>query len=303
MSTELSPLKISGLTKKYGKNIAVNNISLELSRGDVFGFLGPNGAGKSTTIRAILNFLQPTSGSIEVFSLDSVKSSRDIMRVTGYLAGDIALYENMTGKQLIRYLSSLRGNTDFDYANSLAERFQATLDKPIRSLSKGNKQKIGLIQAFMSRPELVILDEPTSGLDPLMKQTFYEIVRESSATGSTIFLSSHDLTEVQKICNRVGFIRAGELVSADEIGAHSQVSFRQYTIKFSSSPPKQDLANLPGVTSLTTERSQATLTVSGHIGDFLRALNNYDVLDLESNDVDLEDIFMHYYRKADEETK
>ena len=300
MDPQLIPLKINNLIKKYGKTTAVHQLSLNLKRGEIFGLIGPNGAGKSTTIRTILNFIKPTDGKIEIFGVDSTTKDRGIMKTVGYLAGDLALYDNMTGRQLLSYLSSLRGNTDHGYVTELTDRLQATMNQPIKDLSKGNRQKIGLIQAFMSKPELIILDEPTSGLDPLMKQVFYDIMRLSSQNGSTILFSSHDLAEVQKVCQRVGFIRGGELIALEDISNNEQLGFKRYDVRFSVLPSNQDLANLSGVSSFSTERNQAKINVSGHIGDFLRDLSSYSVVDLQSDEVDLEAIFMHYYDKSSE---
>ena len=300
MDPQLIPLKINNLIKKYGKTTAVHQLSLTLKRGEIFGLIGPNGAGKSTSIRTILNFIKPTDGKIEIFGVDSTTKDRGIMKTVGYLAGDLALYDNMTGRQLLSYLSSLRGNTDHGYVTELTDRLQATMNQPIKDLSKGNRQKIGLIQAFMSKPELIILDEPTSGLDPLMKQVFYDIMRLSSQNGSTILFSSHDLAEVQKVCQRVGFIRGGELIALEDISNNEQLGFKRYDVRFSVLPSNQDLANLSGVSSFSTERNQAKINVSGHIGDFLRDLSSYSVVDLQSDEVDLEAIFMHYYDKSSE---
>ena len=199
-----SPLILHGLTKRFGRKLAVNNVSLELCEGEVFGFLGPNGAGKSTTIRSVMDFLRPTDGWVELLGGQSFEERTALHDRVGYLAGDIALYENMTGQKLLKFLARTGWKVDCKYVDELAERFEAALDRPIRQLSKGNRQKIGLIQAFMHRPKLLILDEPTSGLDPLMKQVFYDLVHEVSEQGATVFVSSHDLAEVQKICHQIG---------------------------------------------------------------------------------------------------
>lgn len=185
-----SPLVIHTMTKRFGRKTAVNNMSLELRQGEVFGFLGPNGAGKSTTIRLVMDFLRPTDGWVELLGGQSFEERTARHDQVGSLAGDIALYENMTGRKLLKFLARTGRKVDWSYVDELARRFDATLDRPIRQLSKGNRQKIGLIQAFMHRPKLLILDEPTSGLDPLMKQTFYDLVREVSRHGTTVFVSS-----------------------------------------------------------------------------------------------------------------
>ena len=212
MSKTPAPLVIKKFTKAYGSFLAVDNVSVSVKAGEVFGFLGPNGAGKSTTIRSILNFISPTKGSITIKGLDSVSDSIEAKNHIGYLAGDIALYSSMTGWQLFHHLTALGKQTDWAYVDQLVERLDANPDAKIKSLSKGNRQKIGLIQAFMHKPDVLMLDEPTSGLDPLMKEVFYEMTREMRESGKTIFLSSHDLSEVQKICDRAAFIRGGVIV-------------------------------------------------------------------------------------------
>ena len=211
------PLVLTNLTKKYGKFLAVDNVSLEVQPGEVFGFLGPNGAGKSTVIRTVLNFIKPSAGSVQLFGLDSVHGAVAAKHYVGYLAGDIALYDSMTGLDLLKFLTSLGKETDWDYVKELAEKLQAPLGRPISDLSKGNKQKVGLIQAFMHNPDLLVLDEPTSGLDPLMKQIFYDMVLDMRKSGKTVFVSSHDLDEVQKICDRAAFIREGKIIATEDI--------------------------------------------------------------------------------------
>ena len=193
------PVEITNFSKTYGTKVAVDRLDLKVEKGEVFGFLGPNGAGKSTTIRSILNFLTPSNGKISIFGLDSVKNSVAIKNHIGYLAGDISLYDSMSGYQLCKYLTGLGKNTNWDYVDELSDRLQISLQEKIGTLSKGNKQKIGLIQAFMHQPKLLILDEPTSGLDPLMKQIFYEMVLEMKHLGNSVFVSSHDLNDLHKL--------------------------------------------------------------------------------------------------------
>ena len=231
MTTDL-PIKIEGFSKNYGSSPAVEDLTLMVEKGEVFGFLGPNGAGKSTTIKSILNFLTPSDGKISIFGLDSVKSSVEIKKHIGYLAGDISLYDSMSGLQLIRYLTRLGRSTNWTYVEKLAKSLQLSLEAKIGTLSKGNKQKIGLIQAFMHQPALLILDEPTSGLDPLMKQIFYEMVLEMKQMGNSIFVSSHDLNEVQTICDKVAFIKSGKLIGIENIKEDFDFTIRRYTVTF-----------------------------------------------------------------------
>lgn len=294
------PLKIKELTKSYGKARGVDGVSLKLKQGEIFGFLGPNGAGKSTTIRTILNFINPSSGTISIFGLDSVRDSVAAKKKMGYLAGDIALPSKMTGNQLLRYLSSYRQNTDWQLVEELTEKLQAQLDRRISSLSKGNRQKIGLIQAFMHRPDLLVLDEPTSGLDPLMKQIFYDMAHQAKKDGKTVFVSSHDLSEVQKICDRAAFIREGKLVATEKIQNSSNLNLRRYRIKFSKKPDKQSFEGIKGVSDVQVDGKNLTLTVRGTIAPLIKELAKHEPTDMDERETTLEDVFMHYYQEEDD---
>ena len=288
-------LTIEEFTKSYKDVIAVQDLTLEVERGEIYGFLGPNGAGKTTTIRTILNFVSPTSGNISVFGLDSVRDSIEIKKNIGYLAGDIALFENMKGTDALKYLTRLGKKSDWDYINELTERFEAITDRKIGSLSKGNKQKIGLIQAFMHKPDLIILDEPTSGLDPLMKQVFYDLILEIKNSGKTVFISSHDLTEVQKICDRAGFIKDGLLVASENIKNSVDINLRRYTVQFLKPPAENILDGVSGVTEIITKGTQLTFTVRGEVSAALNAISENNPIDLQEEETSLEDLFMKYY--------
>ncbi len=288
-------LTIEEFTKSYKDVIAVQDLTLEVERGEIYGFLGPNGAGKTTTIRTILNFVSPTSGNISVFGLDSVRDSIEIKKNIGYLAGDIALFENMKGTDALKYLTRLGKKSDWDYINELTERFEAITDRKIGSLSKGNKQKIGLIQAFMHKPDLIILDEPTSGLDPLMKQVFYDLILEIKNSGKTVFISSHDLTEVQKICDRAGFIKDGLLVASENIKNSVDINLRRYTVQFLKPPAENILDGVSGVTEIITKGTQLTFTVRGEVGAAINAISENNPIDLQEEETSLEDLFMKYY--------
>ena len=288
-------LTIEEFTKSYKDVIAVQDLTLEVERGEIYGFLGPNGAGKTTTIRTILNFVSPTSGNISVFGLDSVRDSIEIKKNIGYLAGDIALFENMKGTDALKYLTRLGKKSDWDYINELTERFEAITDRKIGSLSKGNKQKIGLIQAFMHKPDLIILDEPTSGLDPLMKQVFYDLILEIKNSGKTVFISSHDLTEVQKICDRAGFIKDGLLVASENIKNSVDINLRRYTVQFLKPPAENILDGVSGVTEIITKGTQLTFTVRGKVSAALNAISENNPIDLQEEETSLEDLFMKYY--------
>ena len=292
------PLCISEFSKLYGELIAVDNLNLEVNAGEIFGFLGPNGAGKSTTIRTMLNFIAPSSGDIKIFGLDSVKDSVRLKEHVGYLAGDIALYGNMTGNQVLNHLAYLRKNSDWKYVADLINRLDAPMDRPIQQLSKGNKQKIGLLQAFMHKPDLLILDEPTSGLDPLIKQVFYEMVLEMKKAGKAAFISSHDLTEVQKICDRAGFIRDGKLIATENLQDENTINYRKYKVRFDKIHDISEFKKLTDIEVISSNDKDMIFTVTGSIDVFIKAIAGYKVLDLDEQETSLEDVFMQYYEKS-----
>lgn len=289
------PLKLSNLTKYYGSQKGVEEINLEVQNGEVFGFLGANGAGKSTTIRTVLNFIAPTKGSAEIFGMNSVTHSVQIKHRIGYLSGEAELYEEMTGKQLFEYLASFGNHIDWHYVDSLVERLQAQPEKKIKSLSKGNRQKVALIQAFMHQPDLLILDEPTNGLDPLMQKVFYQMVSEMKEKGKTVFLSSHNLNEVQKICDRAAFVRAGNLVAIENINEFQSLSYHRYIIEFAQSPDRAQFEQIPGVKNITIDGTTMHADVSGSVDQFIKTLAQVEIIALDEQDTSLEDVFMHYY--------
>ena len=277
---DTSVITIDSVTKSYGDVLAVDNLSLNVEKGEIYGFLGPNGAGKTTTIRTILNFITPSKGNISVFGLDSVNDSVKIKKILGYLAGDIALFENMKGVDLLQYMTKLGKDSDWNYIEELVERFEAVLDRKIGTLSKGNKQKLGLIQALMHKPDLIILDEPTSGLDPLMKKVFYELIMEIKDTGRTVFFSSHDLTEVQKICDRAGFVKNGKLIAVETINQSLELNVRRYTVRFSNPANIDILTEIPNITDTEIEDSTMSFTIMGEVGPVLKALAAHNPVDL-----------------------
>ena len=291
------PLTINTFTKSYGSLTAVDRLSIEINSGEVFGFLGPNGAGKSTTIRTMMNFIAPSTGEIKIFGLDSVQDRVKLKEHVGYLAGDIALYDSMTGRQLLNYLANLRKDTDWTYVEDLIGRLDAPMDRSISTLSKGNKQKIGLLQAFMHKPDLLILDEPTSGLDPLMKQVFYDMVLEMKDAGKAAFISSHDLTEVQKICDRAGFIRNGKLIAIENLHDENAMSYKKYQVRFAKTPAIEELAVNSNIKIITNDNNIITFAVTGNIDAFIKVIAQYEVLDLNEQETSLEDIFMQYFER------
>src|SRR5271157_975267 len=283
------------LTKYYGKQLGIAEVDLAVNRGEVFGYLGPNGAGKTTTIRTLLDFIRPSGGSAAIFGLDARQSSVAIHRRVGCLNGELSLYDDMTGEDLLRYLGNLRGGLDWKYVQELASRFRCDLPRRIQGLSLGNKQKLGLLQAFMHKPELLILDEPTNGLDPLMQHEFYDLLSETKKEGHTIFLSSHILPEVEKVCDRVGIIRQGKLVNVETIESLKSHSVRQLEIHFAAPVPKEKFINIPGVRDIVIRDNLLTCTVVGSLDALVKAAARFEVANIISHEPSLEDIFMTYY--------
>lgn len=292
-------IRTSGLTKRYpgSKSKALDKLTIAIAAGEVYGFLGANGAGKSTTIRLLMNFLQPTAGTAQICGLDCVKDSVEVKRKVGYLAGDVALYGKATGQELLTMLSRLQGNVDTKELRSLASRFDADLTKPISTLSKGNKQKIGIIQAFMHKPDVLILDEPTSGLDPLMQEVFYDLVKERSSQGAAVFVSSHNLNEVRHMCDRVGIIRNGVLLTQKSVSEMDAAAKQQFVITFADAVPSelQDIADIHIIAKNTTT---VTLHVAGSLTPLLKILARHHVIGLQSEQLDLEQAFLQFYGKG-----
>lgn len=288
-------IHIAGLTKFYGKQRGIIEVNLDVRPGEVFGYLGPNGAGKTTTIRTLLDFIRPTRGYATIFGLDTHQHSRGIRQHTGYLPGELALYGNLTGAELLQYLANLRSGVEWRYVEELAERLQCDLARPIRSLSHGNRQKIGLIQAFMHKPELLILDEPTTGLDPLIQQEFYRMVAEAKAAGRTVFLSSHILPEVERICDHVGIIREGRVIAVETVEALKARALRRLEIRFAAPVLQEAFAGVSGVRDLTIEGNMLRCTVAGPLDALIKAAARFEVLDIISHEPTLEEVFLAYY--------
>ena len=287
------------LTKHYGARRGVVGVDVVVAKGEVFGFLGPNGAGKTTTIRLLLDLIRPTSGRASVFGLDSRAGSVEIRRRVGYLPGELALYEKMTGAEVLHYFARLRGGVEQAYVGELAERLSANLGVPIRSLSRGNKQKIGLIQALMHRPDLLILDEPTSGLDPLVQQELYAVIEAAREEGRTAFVSSHNLPEVERLCDRVGIIREGRLVGVEEVAAIKQRALRRLEIRFAAPPPAGAFEGVPGLRGLRREGPVLHCTVQGSMDAVIKAVSRYEVISVLSHETPLEDVFLAYYGEGE----
>ncbi len=292
-------IQTENLTKFYGKHRGVLELDLEVEQGEVFGFLGPNGAGKTTTIRLLLDLIRPTKGRAKVFGKDVHVDSLEIRRRIGYLPGDLATYENLTGHELLTYFGNLQGGVDEKYTEALAERLTLDLTRPIRTLSTGNRQKVGLVQAFMHKPELVILDEPTSGLDPLVRREFFSIVDETKADGRTVFLSSHVLAEVERTADRVGIVREGRLVIEESVESLKEKAVRKLEIQFSKPVPLEPFQGLSGVREVTAEDSVIQCVVEGSVDALIKAAAQFEVVNVTSHEEDLEAIFLSYYKEGE----
>jgi ABC-2 type transport system ATP-binding protein len=287
------------LTKSYGPVQALRGVDLKVDKGEIFGFLGPNGAGKTTTIRCMLDLIRPQSGAIRVLGLDPQTDPGAVRARVGYLPGELNLESNQTAEQALRYFNDLRGNrTDWVSVRDLCHRLGLDLTTPIKNLSKGNKQKVGIIQALMSRPELLILDEPTAGLDPLMQQEVHRLLKEAQRDGATVFFSSHIIGEVEAIAERVAIIRQGVIVEEAAPRQLMSMVLRRIRIRFREPVNPDPLAALPGVSVLAHDDSYMTVQVEGEVDMLVKALAAYPVSDLETERPSLEEIFLAYYEGA-----
>jgi len=289
-----------GLTKRYGSTPAVTDLSLRVERGQVFGFLGPNGAGKSTTIRMLLALQRPTAGRAALLGLDAAADRVEVHRRVGYLPGDLELFPRLTGRQHITWFARARSADPDTVARQLIDRFQVVVDRPVCQLSKGNRQKIGLVLAFMHRPELLVLDEPTSGLDPLMQHEFESLLRETVAEGRTVFLSSHELAEVQRVAGRIGIIRKGRLVAEDTVDGLRRAAPQKMEVRFRQPVDPAELSTVSGVTVTASDGPRVTLDVTGEIGPVLRVIASHDPVDLISRPPGLDELFLGFYRDSPE---
>ncbi|HEY3375787.1 MAG TPA: ABC transporter ATP-binding protein [Candidatus Aquicultor sp.] len=293
----MKAISTTDLTKYYGATRGIENLNLDIDEGEVFGFLGPNGAGKTTTMRLLSALLRPTRGSATVLGKDAWHDAAEIKQEMGILPGDIHLYENMTGEAFLNYITRFRPNKLSVLKDSLAKRFDINLKTRIKDYSKGNRQKIAVIQATMHKPKLLLLDEPTSGLDPLMQEEFYNLIKEFKADGQTVFLSSHILPEIEKICDRVGIVKDGNLVTIEKISdiAAKKVRYVDLTL---AEPVNVDEFRVPGVTQIDQIDNHIRLTVKGEIDPLIKKLAQYDVLDMIAEHASLEEIFLEYYGKG-----
>ena len=292
-------IETEGLSKRYGAHRGIEDVSFEVRPGEVFGFLGPNGAGKTTTIRTLLDLIHPTAGSARIFDLDSRRDSVAIRARVGNLPGDFGFGRETPGRQAVQLLSRLRGVDGSARAEELARRFRADLDRPLGQLSRGNRQKVGLILAAFHRPDLLVLDEPTGGLDPLMQEEFLALVGEERDRGAAVFLSSHELDEVQRVCDRVGIVRAGRLVAVERIEDLLGRARRRFAAELADPAGLERLRALPGVSDLVAAGNRVTFTATGDLDPVVRELAAHHVVDLEAMHPSLEEVFLGYYDEGE----
>jgi ABC-2 type transport system ATP-binding protein len=294
----VAAIQTSKLTKDYGLGRGLFDLDLTVAHGEVFGFLGPNGAGKSTTIRCLMGMIRPTLGSAHILGLDCLRDSVEVKRKVGYMPGDMPQLGSLRGREVVAYLGGMRGTIDPGLVRKIAERFDLDLGRRFREYSSGNKKKLGIVLAFMHRPELLILDEPTGGLDPLNQQEFYRLVDETRDAGATIFLSSHILSEVEHVCDRVGIIRSGRLVKVAELDEIHNIRVHRVELEFApgTNLPEAAIRTADGVDDMVVEDNKATCTVKGSFDPLLKALQGATVTNLVSHEPSLEDLFLTYYR-------
>jgi ABC-2 type transport system ATP-binding protein len=289
-------IETRGLTKDYGAGRGLFELDLDVRAGEILGFIGPNGAGKSTTMRVLLGLAQPTSGSARLLGLDMISDGLAIRRRTGYLAGDFGLYEQLTGRAVLEYFARLKGGVSAGRVEELAEYFDAQLDRRVRELSTGNRQKLGLIQAFMHDPELLILDEPIAGLDPLVQRNFHDLLGQVRDAGRTIMLSSHTLSEVERVADRVAILRAGRLAAVDELGRLKAHAVRRWEIEFAEAPDIGLFQQLDGVREAELTGSRLRVAFEGSADHLVKTAARYRVSEIRTREQDLEELFLRYYQ-------
>jgi ABC-2 type transport system ATP-binding protein len=288
-----SAIRTEGLTKRYGSTLALDALDLSVAEGEVYGYLGPNGAGKTTTIRLLLGLHRPSAGRAELFGLNAWAEALTAHRRVAYVAGEPFLWPSLSSAETFEFLARLHGGADTSYRDLLVERFKLDTSKKVRALSKGNRQKVQLIAALASRADLLLLDEPTAGLDPLMEVAFRESVHEAKERGQTVFLSSHILSEVEALCDRIGILRGGRLVDEGSLAELRHLSAQTVEVAFEGEPP--DLGPLAGVSIVSAGANALRFEVSGPIGPLIAALAEAPVISLASREPSLEEIFLHHY--------
>lgn len=291
-------IQVQGLTKSYGKVQALKGIDLEVKRGEIFGFLGPNGAGKTTTIRCLLDMIRPDGGCAYLLGHNPQEVPVTVQALTGYLPGEMQFYDNMTAERQLRFFSDMRnGRSEWSYVRQLADQLDLDLKQPIKNLSKGNKQKIGVIQALMHKPELLLLDEPTSGLDPLMQQVVLRLLRQANQQGTTIFFSSHVMSEVENVAHRVAIIRAGKIIEVAKTETLTKRTLNRFIVRFTEEIDVSQISRIDGVTILSHNGSDhIKFQITGNIQKVIQTLGTMPIQDLETEHPSLEEIFLTYYK-------
>lgn len=287
-------IEIKNLTKMYGKNRGIINVSFDVKEGEIYGFIGPNGAGKSTTLRLLVGLIFRTSGSAAIFGMDCVKQGNIIRKDIGYLPSEVFYYEKMKVMELLKYSASFYKKDCTERIDELCTRMELDTTRKIDELSYGNKKKVGIVQGLLHSPKLIILDEPTSGLDPLMQQKFFKIIKEENNKGVTILFSSHILSEVQKLCDRIAFIKEGSIIRIDEVSALNKESYKKFKI-ISNDLNEADLPT-DGINDFTKTNNQIAFMHKGNINEIIKVISQHEIIDLHVEEPTLEEIFMHYYR-------
>lgn len=288
-------IKTDRLSVYYGRQRGVHNLDMAVQPGEIYGFLGPNGAGKTTTIRVLMDIIRPTAGKAKMFGMDCQKEGVQIRQRVGYMPGELNLYPHLRADQYLATVAAVRANSvDRSYTDNLCTRLGLDTRRQIQTYSHGNRQKVGLVAAFMSKPDLLILDEPTLGLDPLAQQTVLDIVREARSEGRTVFFSSHNLSEVQSVCDRVGIIRDGQLVASETVESLTRKQFHRISLTFEQVPPEAAF-EISGVCEVSRIDNVITLEIRDNLNALLAKAVNYKVIDLETHPITLEEVFMAYY--------
>ncbi len=293
----MSVIEIKNLTKDYRGSRGVVDVNLNIEEGEVFGFIGPNGAGKSTTIRTLLGLIYPTSGTATIFG-KSCTANPEVRKELGYLPSEVFYYDNMRVMDLLKYSASFYKKDCTKRIKELAEIMDLDLKKKIDDLSFGNKKKVGIVQGLLHEPKLIILDEPTSGLDPLMQQKFFDLIAQENKKGATIFFSSHILSEVQKMCSRVAFIKEGKIIKTEKMSSLQENSYKRFSIE-SKYGINKEVFNINGVSSFEIKNNTAHFIFKGNINTIMRKISEIELRNISIEEPDLEEIFMHYYAKED----
>jgi len=289
----MSIINIENLTKNYGKARGIENVSFDVKKGEIFGFIGPNGAGKSTTIRLLLGLIYPTSGKATIFDKDIVADGPEIRKNIGYLPSEVFYYDNMKVIDLLKYSASFYSGDYSSRIKELSEYMELDLNRKIDDLSYGNKKKVGIVQGLLHQPDLIILDEPTSGLDPLMQQKFFTLLESERDRGATILFSSHILSEVQRLCDRVAIIKEGKIIRVESVSDLNDNKYKK--VKFETTDAVSEPQNIEGVTNYSKTENKHSFLYNGDINNIIKLLSDKNVMDLSISEPTLEEIFMHYY--------